>query len=163
MTPLAQKALQIAKAKVGQREATGRNDGPFVRLLQRWAAKGGVWLDNQPWCVMYATWAVWEAARVLGTTSLIPERASSSRLYAWAKKHGRLLKRPVDGCIGLVRRGGAGDQDGSANRGKTHIHCFLVHTVEPSGRLVTLEGNWRNSVGWNHRKTSEPLDYVEIC
>lgn len=46
MTPLAQKTLQIAKTKVGQREATGRNDGPFVRLLQRWAAKGGTWLDN---------------------------------------------------------------------------------------------------------------------
>lgn len=163
MNALQQKTLQVAKTKVGEKEATGRNDGPFVRMLQRWAAKSGTWLDNQPWCVMYATWCVWEAARNLGTVSIIPERASSSRLYAWAKVHGKLLPKPVDGCIGLVRNGGSGDQDGGSNRGKTHIHCFLVHTVEPSGKLITLEGNWKNSAGWNHRPNSRGLDFVAIC
>lgn len=162
MTELAQKSLQFAKQKMGVKEATGRNDGAEVRVFQRWAAKVGTWMDNQPWCVAFATWCVWQGARALGRTSLIPERASTSRLYAWAKKNGKLLSHPVDGCIGLVRNGGRGDQDGSANHGKTHIHTFLVHTVE-GNKVLTIEGNYRNAVCWNRRPINSTLDFMEIC
>lgn len=163
MNALQQRALQVAKRYIGVKETTGRNDGPVVRMFQRYVAKGYAWLDSQPWCVCYVTYCVHAAAKELGVKPAMPYEASSSRLYAWAKKNGRLLKAPRNGCIGLVRRGGRGDQDGRATGGSSHIHCFLVHTVEPDGRLVTLEGNYRNSVGWGKRKASDPLDYVEIC
>lgn len=155
LTPLQQKTLQIAKAKLGQRETTGRNDGPFVRMLQRWAAKGYAWLDNQPWCVMFATWCIHEACRALGRTSRIPERASSSRLYAWYRRERLLLTRPIPGCVGMIRRGRTTGSDRS--RGLTHTHTFLVHDVR-DGLVIGVDGNYRNAVGWSKRPVGD-CDY----
>lgn len=162
-TRLEQQTLRVAKQCLGYREETGRNDGWFPRLVQRWVARGATWLDNQPWCIMFVTWAVHRAASQIGVTPVIPRNASSSSLYAWAKKHQKLLPVPKPGCIGLVRRGGQGDQDGGSNAGKTHIHGFFVHSVTASGELVTVEGNFRNSVCWNKRRRPYNCDWMEIC
>jgi len=160
VTPLQQRALQIAKRHVGEREATGRNDGAAVRFWQRLVAKGYAYLDNQPWCACFVTGVVSLAGKELGITPAVPLNASCSSLYAWAKRNGRLLKAPVDGCIGLVRKGGHGDQDGRTGGG-THIHTFLVHTVRPDGSLACIEGNYRNAVCW-HTRERAGLDFVEI-
>jgi hypothetical protein len=149
LTPLQQRALQVAKRNLGQREATGRNDGPFVRMIQRWAAKGYAWMDGQPWCVAYATYCIHTAARELGITSRIPERASSSRLYRWFKGAGLLLETPVAGCVGMVKGGPTG-----------HSHTFLVHEVQ-GDFVVGVDGNWRNAVGWSKRRV-EDCDYGAI-
>jgi hypothetical protein len=162
LSKLEQRALQIAKRHVGEREATGRNDGPAVRFWQRLVAKGYTWLDNQPWCVCFATGVVHLAGKELGVSPRLPLNASSSSLYAWAKRNGKLLPKPVDGCIGIVRRGGAGDHDGGANAGKTHVHTFVVHTAYPNGTLATIEGNFRNSVCWNQRRAPYGCDWVRI-
>lgn len=162
MTPLQQRSLQIAKKHIGEREATGRNDGAAVRFWQRLVAKGYAWLDGAPWCACFATGVVHLAAKELGIVPQLPLDASSSSLYRWAKKHGKLLPKPVNGCIGLVRRGGSGDHDGGANAGKSHIHTFLVHDAPPSGVLVTIEGNFKNATSWNKRKANSGLDFVEI-
>lgn len=159
MTELQSTTLRVAKSKLELKEALGRNDGPFPRFLQRWAAKGYAWLDNQPWCVMFVTWCIWEAARGLGSTSLIPERASSSRLYAWYRKTNRLLKVPVDGCVGMVRKGRRTGSERSG--GLTHTHTFLVHTVR-GGMVIGVDGNYRNAVGWSARPIGD-CDYGVIC
>lgn len=162
LDPLQQKTLQIAKGKLGQREATGRNDGAFMRLLQRWAAKGYAWLDNQPWCVMFATWCIHEACRALGRASRIPERASSSRLFAWYRREGLLLARPIPGCVGMVRAGRRTGSDGGGRAGwLTHSHTFLVHDVR-NGMVVGVDGNYRNAVGWSKRPVGD-CDYGRIC
>ncbi|HYF39964.1 MAG TPA: hypothetical protein VD930_09765 [Gemmatimonadales bacterium] len=160
-TPLVQRTLQLAKQYVGQREATGRNDGWFPRLVQRFVAKGSRWLDNQPWCVCYATYVIHTAAKELGIKPAFPNSASSSQVYAWAKQHGKLLRAPVPGCVGLVRRGGQGDQDGRNDAGKTHIHTFIVHDIQGT-TLITTEGNYRNSVCWNKRRHPWNCDFVAI-
>lgn len=157
LTPLQRRSLQIAKRHVGEREATGRNDGAAVRFWQRLVAKGATWLDNQPWCVCFATGVVYLAGKELGISPALPLNASSSSLYAWAKREGQLLPGPVEGCIGVVRA----PKGGSAG-GKSHTHTFLVHTVQPEGVLVTVEGNFRNSVGWNRRRAPFGCDWVEI-
>lgn len=163
MTELQQRTLQVAKAKVGQREATGRNDGPFVRMLQRFVANGAAWLDGQPWCIMFVTWAIHAAAKDLNIKPVVPKNASSSSLYQWARRNAMLLTHPVAGCIGLVRRGGRGDSDGRSSAGKSHIHGFLVHTVEADGTLVTVEGNFSHAVKWNRRRKPYNCDFVQIA
>lgn len=143
MTPLAQKALQIAKDNLGKREATGRNDGPFVRMLQRWAANGAAWMEGQPWCVAHATYCIAQAHRALGTKPRIPEKTSTSRLYNWLKREGLLLSKPVPGCIGMVIGGPTG-----------HSHTFLVANVTPDGIVHGIDGNWKSSVCWTKRPVS---------
>jgi len=163
LTPLQQRSLQIAKRHIGEKEATGRNDGPAVLFWQRLVAKGYKWLDKQPWCACFATGVVHLAAKDLGITPRLPLDASSSSLYRWAKANGELLLGPTDGCIGLVKAGGAGDHDGRSNAGSSHIHTFLVHTVNPDGSLATIEGNFRNSTCWNKRKPPYGCDFIRIC
>jgi len=157
LTRLQQRSLQIAKRHVGEREATGRNDGAAVRFWQRLVAKGYSWLDNQPWCVCFATGVVYLAGKELGVTPELPLNASSSSLYAWAKRQGKLLPQPVDGCIGVVRA-----PVGGSAEGRSHTHTFLVHTVHPNGVLASVEGNFRNAVGWNQRRVPYGCDWVEI-
>lgn len=150
MTELAQKALQLAKENLGKREESGNNDGAFVRALQHWAANGARYLEGQPWCVMFATYCVHQAAKALGIKSRIPEKTSSSRLYAWFKREGLLLAHPVPGCIGMIIGGPTG-----------HSHTFLVANVTPDGIVHGVDGNWKNSVCWTKRPVGA-CDYGQI-
>ena len=150
MTPLAQRTLQIAKQFVGQKEATGRNDGWLPRLVQRWVARGAAWLDNQPWCACFATYCIHAAAQELGLPVRVPPNASSSSLYRWFRANGKLLRAPVAGCVGLVKGGPTG-----------HSHTFLVHDVQ-GAEVVGVDGNYQNAVGWSRRPVSA-CDYGEIC
>lgn len=159
-TPLQQRTLQVAKSLVGKREATGRNDGWIARLVQRYVAKGAAWLDGQPWCVCWCVYCVHTAASQLGEPSSLPFTASSSELYRWYRRRGKLLKQPIPGCIGMVRRGHATGSDGGS-AGKTHTHTFLVHEVR-DGRVIGVDGNYRNAVGWSDRPISA-CDYGPIC
>lgn len=161
-SPLEQQTLRVAKQCVGYREATGRNDGWFPRLVQRWVATGYSWLDNAPWCACYVTWAVHRAAGQLKQKPLMPRNASSSALYAWAKKNGKLLPGPKAGCIGLVQRGGQGDSDGRRDAGKTHVHTFFVHNLDGE-TLLTIEGNFGNMVKWHRRRKPYQCHFMEIC
>lgn len=149
-TALAQRSLQIAKSKLGEKEATGRNDGAFPRLVQRYIAKGAAWLDNQPWCVCFAVWCVHLAAKDIGKVSTLPYTASSSSLYRWYKKNGLLLDHPVPGCVGMVKGGRTG-----------HQHTFLVHDVR-NGEVIGVDGNYKNAVSWSKRPVGA-CDYGPIC
>lgn len=155
-TPLAQRTLQVAKRYVGLQEATGRNDGEQIRFWQRWGANGKAWLDGQPWCACFATWCVHRAHNELRREGqvlqplLTPKNASSSSLYRWYKRSGKLLAKPKTGCVGLVKGGPTG-----------HSHTFLVHDVQ-GGEVVGVDGNYRNGVRWSRRPASD-CDYGEIC
>lgn len=149
MTPLRQWALRVAKRYVGQREATGRNDGPLPRLVQRYIAKGAAWLDGQPWCVCWAIYCVDTAAKELGQRSRLPRTASSSSLYTWFQQNGLLLASPEPGCIGMVIGGPTG-----------HSHTFLVHDIQ-TPYVIGVDGNYRNAVGWSKRLIAE-CDYGPI-
>lgn len=139
MNRLGSEALEVAKAKIGIKEATGKNDGPFILMVQRWVAAGSKWLDGQPWCACFATWCIYQAAEKLGMKPRMPKSASSTSLYAWFKKNGELLTAPEPFCVGLVKGSGGA-------KGKTHHHTFLVESIE--GNVVKgIDGNYRNAVG----------------
>jgi hypothetical protein len=152
MTLLQQRTLQVAKRQLGFRESTGHNDGWVARLVQRFVARGAKWLDNAPWCCCFATWCIHQAAKEIGAVVLVPPCASSSLLYRWYRQHGRLLREPIEGCVGMIRGGRTG-----------HEHTFLVHAVDRArGHVVGVDGNWRNSVCWTHHPISE-CDFGQIC
>jgi hypothetical protein len=153
---LAQAAYAIAKANLGKREATGRNDGVFVRMIQNWLDGAGSWMDGQPWCAAFATWCVWQAAASLGIRPYLRRNGSSTSIYAQAKKDGFLLSGPIPFCIGLMRGSGG-------TRGKTHHHTFIVAEVDyPAGIVRGIDGNWRNAVSRSTHKIAE-CDFVAIC
>lgn len=158
MTPLRQRVLQIAKRHVGEHETAGKpNRGPvggIVNTVQLWI---GNWMLGQPWCAAFGTYCIAKAAQELGVKTDFIKSASSSAIYAWALKNGRLLSAPEPGCIGLVKAGK------NAAAGKSHEHTFLVHTLELDGKQVlTVEGNWSDRVRWNRRSVTSNYNWVRI-
>lgn len=149
---LGEMTLVVAREKLGIKEATGKNDGPFIQMVQRWVARGASWLDNQPWCACFATWCVSEAAKRLGMKAVLPRNASSSSLYRWFKANNFLLAKPEPYCVGLLRGGPTG-----------HRHTFLVGGPEPiDGEYVwSIDGNWANAVSRTKHKISE-CDFGKI-
>lgn len=152
MNAVQQRTLQIAKRYLGANENQGTNRGTIIAKFQLFIGK---WMLGQPWCAAFATFCVWHAEDELKLPHTFLSSASSSAIYAWAKKSGRLLAHPVDGCVGLVKAGP------HATKGKSHEHTFLVHTVK-GNRVVTVEGNWKNRVMWFNRPISDDYDYVRI-
>lgn len=152
---LADKALALAVADIGQKELTGHNDGTFVDMLEAWyygPTKGNI---EAPWCAIFRSYCSHNASLALGTTPLLPKTDSSTALYNHAKAAGLLLSVPIVGCIGLIR--------GSTADGKNHDHTFRVETVDLSlGIVHTVDGNWGNQVC----RTTHPIkncDFVIEC
>lgn len=158
MTDLQRQTLIVAKRFMGAREDLGANRGTVIRRFQLFI---GRWMVGQPWCAAYATFCIHIAAQELGIKTTFIKSASSSAIYAWAKKNHRLLSAPAPGCVFVVRKGGSGDDDRRSEVGKSHIHTGLVHTVNPDGVLITVEGNASNRVRWGKRSQAG-LDFIEI-
>lgn len=153
---LAKLTVEFAQAKLGIKEATGKNDGPFIRMLQRWLANGAKWMDGQPWCAAFATWCVYEAAKKLKVTPVLKKNGSSTSIYAFARSKGLLLQSPEINCMGLVRGSGG-------TRGKTHHHTFLVEKIDlAQGVVFGIDGNYRNAVSRSVRKIAD-CDFVAIA
>lgn len=134
-------ALLVATENLGKKELTGHNDGPFVRMIQRFVAGLSSWLDGQPWCCCFSTWCVYEAATRLGlrpAVPFMPKSASSSSLYAWHKSKGFLLQVPIPGCIGYLK-------ETDPTTGKTHKHTFIVESLDHDS-VNSIDGNWKNAV-----------------
>lgn len=152
MSPLAKRTLELAVKNLGQKERTGRNDGSFVEKLQDWADKklDGIiqaYYKNAPWCVMHCVKMIHDAAKELGMVSQISERASTSRLHKELKAKNLLLRKPVDGCIGMVKGGKTG-----------FSHTFLVEKVDlEKGVVHGLDGNISNRV----RRTVRAISLCE--
>lgn len=129
-------ALQVAINNIGQKEATGHNDGAFVEMLEFWYyGRHGV---GAPWCDIFRSWCMNQAAQTLGIKLVTPKCDSSSGTYAFAKAHGLLLSAPEVGCTGLLRGDGG-------SPGKTHHHTFVVEGVH-TGYVASVDGNESNSV-----------------
>lgn len=148
---LARKATEIAASKLGQKEATGRNDGPFVLMLQRFVARGAKWLDGQPWCACFVTWCIYEAAQELNVQPQVVITASAITLGAFGKRNALMLDAPVANCIGLLK-----DKYGN------YEHTFFVEDVSLSrGRVIGIDGNWSNAVSRTHHLISA-CDFMMI-
>lgn len=139
MSDLRREIVRLARAEIGIREMTGRNDGiPLVRYQQRPAkADGSGW----PWCAAFAIWCWYEA------DADVPRPGSwdSIRLHdvnaaeRWAEESGMWhFNTPSPGdWVFFDRRGGS-----DAGPGR---HMGIVAEAG-SPALVTVEGNWANAV-----------------
>lgn len=150
---LAHQTLEIAKTKLGIKEATGHNDGPFIKKVLNWAA--GL-MEGNPWCASFATWCMYQAAVQVNQTPVLKRSASSTSIYADAKRKNLVLHAPIVNCIGLIRGTGG-------TTWKTHHHTFLVESVDLfHGDVHGIDGNWSNAV----RRTSHKIkdcDFVAIA
>jgi hypothetical protein len=154
---LAALSIQLGLKELGVKEATGKNDGKRVGVYQDFIdGDKSTWMKGQPWCAAFMSWCVDQAAKKLGLTPKLKKTASSSDIYAQAKKLGLVLDQPIPYCIGLIKGTG-----GSA--GKTHHHTFRVLSVDLEHGLVHgLDGNWGNQVC----KTVHPIaacDFVALA
>lgn len=148
---LAAATIQIALSHLGVREATGHNDGTFIDALEKTFG-----LRGQPWCAMYATTCMSEAAKKLGVKAVLHTSPSSTEIFSQAKKQSLLLSAPIPYCIGLLKGSGG-------TPGKTHHHTFLVLSIDKNAGIVhSVDGNWHNSVC----KTTHPIaacDFVALA
>lgn len=148
---LAHHAVQIALDHVGEREATGQNDGEYVDALEK---RFG--LHRDPWCAMEATNDIMLAAAELSVTPVLHKSASSTEIFSQAKAKGLLLDKPIPNCIGLLKGNGG-------SPGKTHHHTFLVVSIDDAGGVVhSVDGNWGNAVSRPVHKISD-CDFVAIA
>lgn len=139
---LPKKAVDFASAHLGEKEATGNNDGPFVEGLQAWLDKGTGWMHLQPWCACFASWCIDQASDMLGVKPRLPRLGSTTDIYNWFKNNGMLLDQPTPYCIGMLKG------DGGV-RGKSHHHTFFVESID--GEFVNgIDGNWQNAVSRTH-------------
>lgn len=146
---LAAAALKLALSHVGEREATGNNDGAFVDAIEKPFGE-----RHAAWCAMYATSMIKFAAQALGIKTLLHASESSTEIYHQAKEKALLLDHPVPGCIGLLKGNGG-------TPGKDHHHTFLVVSVD--GSLVhSVDGNWGNAVSRPVHKISD-CDFVAVA
>lgn len=138
---------EIAIENLGQKEATGHNDGAFVEMLQGWMDQGAGWMKGAPWCATFLSWCVFQAAKRSGQTYRLPKMASSTLLYSWFQRNGLLLPDPEAYCVGLLKGDGG-------SPGKTHHHTFIVEEVD--GDFVkTIDGNWNNEVCRTRHKITD--------
>jgi hypothetical protein len=144
---LAKKSLEIANSHWGVKELTGHNDGPFIWEIQKWF--GGDAEKGAPWCAIFMSWCLYQAAEILGVKPVLPKFDSSTNIYAFAKSHHLLLDKPIAGCIGLIKGSGG-------TPGKTHHHTFRVTDVHfDLGLVATLDGNWGNCVARTTHRISD--------
>lgn len=160
MTPLQAKTLQLAEAAYSApvlEDPPGSNRGPLVDIYERWllAKRHLKWALGFPWCATFATYQIYNAARLLGITPQIPASASSSELFRWGKTSGNLLSAPEPGCIGLVRAGPHADP------GKSHEHTFIVYAVPDHIWVLSIDGNWGQRVSKTHHAIAR-CDFVRI-
>ncbi len=164
---LGKRTIDIARSNLGQKEATGRNDGKYVEALQLWAsgpkARGIVsWLVGAPWCVMFATKCVQDAAKELGVTSLVPRDVSTSHLRQYAISKNLLLDKPEQYCIGFLKREGRW-----AHTFTTSLPVF-DNCAEASGGLCSepfvwsIDGNFGNAVTRNIHPI-RLCNFMRIC
>lgn len=132
MSPLVERALQIAAREVGVREV-GRNRGPRVEEYQ--AIAGG--LPGDPWCAAFVSACFWWASQELGEPTPFMPTMGAQKLWRRALAHQRYVEPEPGRVFVLDHGGGLG-------------HCGFVESIraDSSGvEMVTIEGNTADDGG----------------
>ena len=141
-----QKIIDIATSKIGQKEATGHNDGEIVQwAISQWVPEN--WDANKPnpetgkvawasWCAGFASTCYQEAGidfKKIGSLSV-------DTLLARLIKCGKKVYRATDDYTPMP-----GDFIFFGDTGNLS-HVGLVHSVVAK-KILTIEGNHGNAVG----------------
>jgi hypothetical protein len=125
-----QRALTVAQGEVGQTEQPpGSNDSPRIADYRSSTAGSGI----GPWCAYFVSYAAQQAGAPLGEAG--QGFGSVSAVSAWAQRTGRWTPAasgtpPQAGD--LIVWGGE--------------HVGIVESVDPDGKIHTIEGNSSNAV-----------------
>lgn len=150
---LAKAAVKFALQQLGNKEATGHNDGPFVKAIARWYANGAEWMDGQFWCTTFVTWCIYRVAGEMNITPILNKNNSATTLKKEAEEKGLVLEYPVVNCIGLL----------PTPDGLKFEHAFLVYEVDPANGVVfSIDGNWGNAVAKTMHKI-EGCTFVAVA
>lgn len=137
MSVLGLKSVECAERSIGVREETS-NWGKWVQVYLKFVGL------NEPaaWCVAFVSYKVHQAAKELGVKCVFPRfiaaGRSSTALYEWGKKYGRIVKDPSVGDIFLKRSKDGGDK---------FVHVGFVKELETYSRFTTVEGNTNDEGG----------------
>jgi uncharacterized protein (TIGR02594 family) len=112
-----------ARSYNGEREIKGREHNPLI--LRWWALiHAGFSDDETPWCAAFV-------GGILENHGIRSSRSARARSYlTW----GRVLDRPVPGCIAVLERG------------PVNGHVGFVTGITRDGRIVLLGGNQGDEV-----------------
>ncbi len=125
-----QRALALAQGEVGQAEQPpGSNDSPRIADYRASTAGAGI----GPWCAYFVSWAAQGAGAPIGEAG--QGFGSVAAVADWAQRTGRW--NPA--ASGVPPQ--AGDV---IVWGATHIG--IVESVDPDGKIHTIEGNSSNAV-----------------
>jgi hypothetical protein len=125
-----QRALALAQGEVGQTEQPpGSNDSPRIADYRASTAGAGI----GPWCAYFVSWAAQGAGTPIGEAG--QGFGSCAAVADWAQRTGRW--NPA--ASGVPPQ--AGDL---IVWGGTHIG--IVESVDPDGKIHTIEGNSSNAV-----------------
>jgi hypothetical protein len=124
-----QRTLAAVQAEVGVAEQPpGSNDAPRIAEYRQATAGSGV----GPWCAYFVSWAARQAGTPLGESG--QGFGSVAALADWGQRTGRFT--PAAGATpspgDLIVWGGE--------------HIGIVESVDPDGRIHTIEGNSSNAV-----------------
>jgi CHAP domain len=125
-----QRALALAQGEVGQTEQPpGSNDSPRIADYRASTAGAGI----GPWCAYFVSWAAQGAGTPIGEAG--QGFGSCAAVADWAQRTGRW--NPA--------ASGTPPQAGDLIVwGGTHIG--IVESVDPDGKIHTIEGNSSNAV-----------------
>lgn len=136
------KAITLATSKLGTKELTGNNDGPFMNECLSLTG-----LDNQKqfestgkgyaWCAAFVSWVLYGAGAQVKPNAWAPAWFPESKLV----KDGKY--RPMD--VAAINFNNV--QNG-------HVF-FIFYWPEQGYTFISLDGNWGNVVGFNVRKKSD--------
>lgn len=135
------KAITLATSKVGTKELTGNNDGPFVNEVMRLTG-----FDNQKqfettgkgyaWCAAFTSWVLYGAGAKIKPNAWAPAWFPADKLVM--SKY-----RPMD-VFGF-----------NYNKVENGHVGFILYWPEDGDTFLSLEGNWGNCVGINIRKKTD--------
>lgn len=135
------KAITLATSKLGTKELTGNNDGPFVNEVMRLTG-----LDNQKqfeatgkgyaWCAAFVSWVLYGAGAAVKPNAWAPAWFPTNKLVK--EKY-----RPMD-VFGY-----------NYNKVENGHVGFIFYWPEEGDTFLSLEGNWGNVVGINIRKKTD--------
>jgi hypothetical protein len=125
-----QRALTAAQAEVGVTEQPpGSNDAPRIAQYRQSTAGSGI----GPWCAYFVSWAAQQAGTPIGEAG--QGFGSVSAVSAWAQRTGRW------NAAGSGTPPAAGDLVVWGGQ-----HIGIVESVDPDGKIHTIEGNSSNAV-----------------
>jgi len=112
-----------ARSYIGEREIKGRQHNPLI--LRWWTLiHAGFSDDETPWCAAFV-------GGILENHGIKSSRSAAARSYlTW----GRVLDRPIPGCIAVLERG------------PRNGHVGFVTGITRDGRIVLIGGNQGDEV-----------------